>query len=202
MTKSGPLAAAAAALSFCLVLAAGEARAWAPDAKAVATAASGKVWLQVTPDPQGAPALARGVIDIAAPPAVVWKLMVDCAATRRIMPSNRGCRVLEKDAKGRWDVREHIMKTPIMPALRAVFRSEVELHKRLVFKRVEGDMKVLEGEWRLESLDGGARTRVIHEMRMQPGFSAPGALVRSFIRGEVSTGLANLRRESEAAAKS
>lgn len=186
--------AAAAALAISL-------GAWAPSPQAIATAASGKVWLSVTADPQGAPALARGVVDIAAPPAVVWRLMVDCAATRRIMPSNRGCKVLEQGGNGRWDVREHLMKTPLQ-MVRAVFRSDLEPQKRMVFRRVDGDMKILEGEWKLEPLDGGKRTRVTHEMRMQPGFSAPGMLVRSFVRGEVSAGLANLRRESEAAARS
>ena len=174
--------------------------AWTPGARALATAASGKAWIEVTPDPRGAPALARGVIDIAAPPSVVWTVMMDCAYSRRIMPSNRGCRVVERDPKGRWDTREHITKTPIMPALRAVFRSELEPHKRMTFTRAGGDMKVLNGEWRLEPLDGGKRTRVIHEMRMQPPFSAPGPLVRAFIRGEITQGLANLRRECEALA--
>ena len=37
---------------------------------------------------------------------------------------------------------------------------------------------------------------------MQPGFSAPGPMVRSFLRTEVSVGLANLKRECETAAKS
>lgn len=173
--------------------------AWAPGPAAVETAASGKVWLEVIPDPKGAPALARGVIDIDAPAPVIWKLMVDCAATRRIMPSNRGCKVLERDPKGRWDVREHIMKTPLDPTLTAVFRSEMEPNKKLTFNRVSGEMKVLSGEWRLEALPSG-KTRVIHEMRMQPEMAAPGMLVRSFVKGEVSKGLANLKREAEAAA--
>ena len=184
-----------AACSLALMLGA-----WTPGPKAVATAAAGKVWLEVSPDPKGAPALARGVVDIAAPPAVVWRLMMDCAAMRRIMPSNRGCKVVEKDPMGGWDVREHLMKTPIQ-MVRAVFRSDLEPQRRMTFKRIDGDMRVLEGEWKLEPLDSGKRTRVTHEMRMQPGFAAPGVLVRSFVRGEISAGLANLRRESEAAAR-
>ena len=83
-----------ATVAVALLASAGAAWAWTPSADAVKTAQAGKVWFQVTPDPQGAPALGRAVVDIAAPPAVVWKLMVDCAATRRIMPSNRGCKVL------------------------------------------------------------------------------------------------------------
>lgn len=172
--------------------------AWSPGPKAVATAEAGKVWYEVNPDPAGGAQLGRAVVDIDAPPAVVWKLMTDCAAIRRIMPSNRGCRVLSRD--GASEVVEHIVKTPLMPNLRTVFRQDFTPQKRILITRVDGDLKVIGGEWRLQALPGG-RSRVSQEMRMQPGFPAPGMMVRSFLRDELSEGLANLRREAEAAAK-
>lgn len=190
-TKLAMAALAAAAL------ASGGAAAWTPPADAVKTAETGKVWYLVTPD-QGGVQLARAVVDINAPPPVVWKLMTDCAAVRRIIPSNRGCRVL--DRKPGFEVIEYILKTPLMPNVRSVFRQDEELQKRLVITRIEGDLKVLNGEYRLQALPGGG-TRVSQEMRMQPGFPAPGPLVRDFLRGELSNGLANLKRESEAATK-
>jgi hypothetical protein len=177
---------------------AGSALAWTPPAEAIATAQKGKVWYLVTPDQQNGVQLARGVVDINASPAVVWKVMTDCAAQRRIIPSNRGCRVL--DRKPGSETIEHILKTP-MSNVRSVFRQDEEPQKRLVITRVDGDLKVLSGEYRLTPLPGGG-TRVSQEMRMQPGFPAPGPMIRDFLRGEVSNGLANLKRESEAAAKS
>jgi hypothetical protein len=175
--------------------------AWTPPPAATAAAESGKVWYSVIADPKGGAQIARAVVDIAAPPAVVWKLMTDCAAARRIIPSNRGCRVLEREPDGSSEVIEHILKTPLMPKVRSVFRQDLETQKRIGVTRIEGDLKVLNGEYRVQALPGG-RTRVSQEIRMQPGFPAPGPMVRDFLRGEVSTGLANLRREAEAAAKS
>ena len=195
MQNKTTLAMAALAVA---VLASGGAAAWTPSADAVKTAQTGKVWYKVTPDPAGGAQLAYAVVDINASPAVVWKLMTDCAAARRIIPSNRGCRVLEH--KPNSEVIEHILKTPLMPNVRSVFRQDMEPQKRLVITRIEGDLKVLNGEYRLQALPGGG-TRVSQEMHMQPGFPAPGPLVRDFLRGEVSTGLANLKREAEAAAK-
>jgi hypothetical protein len=177
------------------------AAAWTPTKEALAQAQAGKVWFTVTPDPQGAAALSRAVVDIDAPPAIVWKVMMDCSAAARIMPSNRGCRLLERDPGGKWNIREHIIKTPLMPKVRNVFREDLDPQRRMTITRLEGDMKVLAGDWRLEPLSGGKRTRVIQEMRMQPGFSAPAGLVRQFVRGEISAGMANLRTESEAAAR-
>lgn len=188
----------AAVAAMALLVSAGAAWAWNPPADAVKTAQTGKVWFLVTPDQEGGVQLARAVVDINAPPPVVWKLMTDCAAVRRIIPSNRGCRVL--DRKPGFEVIEYILKTPLMPNVRSVFRQDEELQKRLVITRIEGDLKVLNGEYTLQALPGG-RTRVSQEMRMQPGFPAPGPLVRDFLRGELSNGLANLKREAEAAAK-
>lgn len=178
---------------------AGAAFAWTPTPEAIATAQKGKVWFVVKPDQQSGVQLAQAVVDINASPAVVWKVMTDCAAQRRIIPSNRGCRVL--DRKPGYEVIEHILKTPLMPNVRSVFRQDEEPQKRIAITRIEGDLKVLNGEYRLQALPGGG-TRVSQEMRMQPGFPAPGPMVRDFLRGEVSNGLANLKRESEAAAKS
>lgn len=175
----------------------GPALAWTPTPEAVKTAQAGKVWYLVTPDQQGGVQLARGVVDINASPAVVWKVMTDCAAQRRIIPSNRGCRVL--DRKPGSETIEHILKTP-MSNVRSVFRQDEEFQKRLVITRLDGDLKVLSGEYRLQALPGGG-TRVSQELHMQPGFPAPGPMVRDFLRGEVSNGLANLKREAEAAAR-
>jgi len=144
---------------------------WAPTPSAVASAEAGKVWLDVRADPNSSAQRGRAVVDIDAPPSVVWKLMTDCAAIRRIMPSNRGCKVVSR--KGNSEVVEQIINTPIMPDLRTVFRQDFEHQKRIVITRVDGDLKVINGEWRLDALPGG-RSRVSQEMRMQPGFPAPG----------------------------
>lgn len=186
-----PLRTAAAALALVLL------GAWSPPPAAVTAAEAGKVWHLVEADKQQGVQVARAVVDINAPPRVVWKIMTDCASARRIIPSNRGCKVLER--KPGFEIVEHILKTPLMPNVRSVFRQDLDPNKRIGVTRVDGDLKVLEGEYRLQALPGG-RTRVSQEIRMQPGFSAPGPLVRSFLRDEVSVGFANLRRDAEAAA--
>ncbi len=188
-----PLRTVTAAVGAALLLGA-----WAPTPDAVATAQSGKVWLDVRSDPNSSAQLGRAVVDIDAPPAAVWKLMTDCAAIRRIMPSNRGCKVISR--KGNSEVVEQIINTPIMPDLHTTFRQDFEPQKRIVITRVDGDLKVINGEWRLQALPGGG-SRVSQEMRMQPNFPAPGMMIRSFLRNELSVGLANLRAEAEAAAK-
>lgn len=155
-----------------------------------------EVRLSVTKDPQGADALVAGAVDIAAPPETVWRLLTDCAALRRMTPSIRVCKVTERDPAGSWDVREHVVKIPMEPDMRTVLRQELSPQRRIAFRQVEGDMKLMEGEWLLEPMDGGTATRVSYRLRLTPMCGAP-MLVRSFLRRESARGLANLRTESE-----
>lgn len=178
----------------------GLAQAWEPSQQAVASVEAGNVWLDIAPANDGASRV-RGVVDIAAPPAVVWRTLRDCKAAPKMVPNLKTCRVLETDPQGRWDVREHVSKAGLLPSVRTVFRSEYEAPHVLTFQRVDGDMKIANGGWRLEPLDGGKRTRAIYENLLKPGFPAPSGILRSVLRSEAPKGLAGLRKAAETAAR-
>ena len=75
-------------------------------------------------------------------------------------------RVLSGDQRRGWDIREHIARRNlIFPGVRIVFRSDYECVGRIRFHLVEGDLKVEQGEWRLQSLGGGKGTRVFYDNR-------------------------------------
>ena len=62
-----------------------------------------------------------------------------------------------------------------------------------------GDLKVEDGEWRLEPLNGGRGARVIYVNRIAANILAPAALVRAGLKNDTPKVLLNLRRESMAA---
>jgi uncharacterized protein YndB with AHSA1/START domain len=146
--------------------------------------------------------LVRGEVVIAAPPPVVWKVMVDPANTARLMAGTKSCRIIERDPAGRWDVREQISKGGLLPAVRTVLRSDYQPYTLIRVHQVGGDIKVLEGDWRLSPLDGGTRTKVVYESRMTSPFPAPGPIVRSVLRHDVPVTLDNLRDAAEAQVRS
>ena len=154
----------------------------------------------VTADPRGAAGVIHGQVDIAAPRALVWSVMIDCARVPALMVNVKYCHILSRDPAGRWDVREQVTKASLLPGVRTVMRSDYDAPHTVEFHRTDGDFKILEGEWRLEPLDGGARTRVFYESRMSAPFAAPGFLVRAAIRGSLPATLENLRTASEAQA--
>ncbi|MGI8525732.1 MAG: SRPBCC family protein [Pseudolabrys sp.] len=175
----------AAALAVLLLAAAGAVR-----------AAAGEPVIRVDTDEKPGAAHIRASIDIAAPPAVVWAVLVDCARAPHIIPNLESCRVLKRDPAGRWEVREHVINPPLLPRLRTVVRNSYEPDRRLAFKRIEGDMRASEGEWRLERVAQG--TRLSYDALVEPGFFIPQFLAAQAIKYDFPKLLRAIERASVA----
>ena len=158
----------------------------------------GRPWIEVHPDGDGYSGRVRAAIDIAAPKETIWALMLDCDAALRMVANLKSCRVLDRDPQGRWDVREQVNRAAFLPSVRNVYRSDYDRPNRIRFYRTGGDMKVFEGEWRLEPRPDGVR--VIYEARAAAPFAVPGWIARATLRYEVPAALLELRREALAKA--
>ncbi|HYE47671.1 MAG TPA: SRPBCC family protein, partial [Caulobacter sp.] len=154
-----------------------------------------------SPDPGGTAGIVRGRVDIEAPPAVVWNVILDCGRARRMAPNVQSCKVLDRAADGSWDVREMVVAPPLVPKVRSVFRSFYEPMKRITFRCTAGDVKLCEGEWRLVPLPGGG-TRVHYSNRASSPFPAiPAGLTREAMKSDMIRALKALRKECLASAK-
>jgi ribosome-associated toxin RatA of RatAB toxin-antitoxin module len=125
---------------------------------------------------------------------VVFAVITDCALAPKMVASLKSCRVLERDPAGHWDVREQVSKMTFVPSVRNVFRSDYDPPGHVRFHRIDGDLKVFEGEWRIEP--HGTGSRVIYENRASLPFRVPGYLARIALRIDVRQALLALRRES------
>ena len=155
--------------------------------------------VSVTADPTGDGGRIQAQIRIAARPEMVWAVMMDCATSLRIVAGLKDCKILKRDPAGKWDIREHTIKRALLlPTVRSVFRSDYEPVSGIRFSRVEGDLKKLQGSWRLVPLNGGTATDVIYNADVDPGVPLPGVLLRSAIKSDVADVLSALQRETEA----
>ena len=177
------------------LLAATQAHAFDLTPKAQAALDRGEAYAEVSPDPDGVSGKVSAVIDIEASPAHVWKVMTDCATAGKMITNLARCTIVSGDIRQGADVREHVTRRSLfLPAMRIVFRSVYEPYTRIRFNRVSGDLKVEQGEWRLQALRGGTATRVFYENRLAVDWPIPKALLRDGLRKDTPKVLVNLRR--------
>lgn len=157
--------------------------------------------VEVDADSRGASGVIHASVEIAAPRSTVWRVLTDCAAAPQLMVNLKSCRVTRQDRAGLWDERETISRGSLLPGVRTVMHAEYDAPARVRFHAVGGDLKLLEGEWRLEPIDGGAGTRVTYDSRVTASFIAPGPLVRAVLRRDMPRTLSNLRDACEAIAR-
>ena len=163
---------------------------------------SGDIALEAHTDPSGRGGQVRAMIDIAAPPQAVWATILDCERAARMTPSVKRCTVLSREAGGRVELREHVVKWSfLLPALHSISRLTLDPYRRIGFRCEGGDIKDCEGQWRLEPLEGGKATRVTYENRATAPFGLPNGLAALAMRRDVPAALRALRRESVAAAR-
>ena len=114
---------------------------------------------------------ADGVIEaamvVAAPPARVYDVMLDCTRAVKFLHALTGCRVLETSPDGLSDLREHRSKwISILPETVSIFRSQYVKNREIRFEKAGGDLKFLQGSWTLEPLKGGAATKLNYRVRV------------------------------------
>jgi len=154
----------------------------------------GRPYVEVRPGPDGSSGVISAAIDVAAPEAVVWAVMTDCDLAPRMVPKLKSCRILERDPQGRWDIREEVTRATFTPSVRMVYREDFEPTHRMSFHRTGGDLKVFEGQWRLEP--HGDEVRVTYEAHVAAPFAVPGWVARLALRHDVPQALLALRREA------
>lgn len=177
------------ALGAALALLAGVAAAAPVSPSAEKTLAAGKPWVVVSP--AGEAAAIHGAIDINASPQRVWAVLVDCGQAKKVISNLTVCRVVEKGAN--WDVREQISQgNMFVPTIRSLVRADYTPYTRITFRKAGGDLKQMQGEWRLEARGNG--TRVIYENRVAADIKLPAEVVRAGMKTDCGKVLVNLRR--------
>ena len=184
-----------------IVAVASAVHAWTPSPSEQATLVSGRPFSEVLASGDGAGQI-QAAIDIAAPPKMVWAIMNDCNGMNRIIVTMTSCRILEGDEHRGWDIREQVTRGNLfVPTIRNVVRNDYQPYSLIRFRKAGGDLKIEEGEWRLEPLARGGGTRVIYVNRIAANVIAPAGLVREGMKRDTAKVLINLRRVCVEAAR-
>lgn len=134
--------------------------------------------------------------EIAAPPEVVYRTLLDCDRAARIMPGVRRCKVVS--AEGGDEIREHVVRFSFfLPPVRSTSRVTLEPNRLIRFTCIKGDIRACDGTWRLTPIDGGKRTQVVYDFWASAPFGLPVDLVGRMMRRDAPAALRALRRECE-----
>jgi carbon monoxide dehydrogenase subunit G len=142
----------------------------------------------------------HAAIDIDAKPAAVWAVITDCDRAPKYVPNMESCRIVEREANGRWQLRETVHNVMLLPRIRSVSRLEFENGRRMTFKSAGGDMRVAEGQWKLEPLDKGKATRLRYDAVLALNFSVPRFMINQAASRDVPSLMKAIARESLAEA--
>ena len=141
--------------------------------------------------------MVRASVDIAAPPAVVFRIILDCDRAARMSPGVKSCRVVSRAPDGT-EIREHTVRWSFfLPTLHSTSRVTLTPDREIRFTCIGGDIRACDGSWKLEPLDGGTRTRVTYDMWATSPFAVPAGMISSMMRRDVPSSLKALRRECE-----
>jgi carbon monoxide dehydrogenase subunit G len=135
-------------------------------------------------------------VDIAAAPMTVWAVVTDCNRAPKYVPNLESCQIVQRDPAGKWQVRATVLNVLLLPRINSLSRLEFEPGKRMSFKRAGGDMRIAEGEWRIEPLDKGKATRLRYHATLAVNFSVPRFLVENAASRDIPTLMQNIEREA------
>lgn len=150
-------------------------------------------WVE-TSDAGGGAVRIRAHIQIEAPPAAVWSVLVACDTAPKVIPHLESCKMQERDPAGRWDIRNHVINPPLLPRMRTTVRNDFTPFKRLEFKLISGDMRRSDGFWNLTPSGNG--TKLSYDAVIEPSFAAPQFIVARSIQSDFPLLLSNIQRYS------
>jgi ribosome-associated toxin RatA of RatAB toxin-antitoxin module len=164
---------------------------------ALAQGRATETFVEISPDPSGQGGHVRAHIAIPASPAIVWRVMLDCANAPRFVPNLRSCAIESQDEVGQSDVRKHtIAWLPGFPLLQVRFVSRYQFEREIRFERISGDIAAMSGRWTLVPIQNGGATMLYYDAYLSPSRALPSALVRAGLRRDTPKILQAVKTEA------
>lgn len=137
---------------------------------------------------------ARVRLLIRAPAEALWGVFMSCEHAFFFVDGLERCEVLHESADY-VQTRQVVDKGWLVPELDYVFETRRTPYTRMDFKLLEGNLRTMEGFWRLKPVPEGVI--VTHEIRIRPLMPAPRWLVRRTIKKDMPGLMACIRGLTE-----
>jgi hypothetical protein len=139
---------------------------------------------------------AHATIRIHATREVIWAIVSSCPEALKILPSLKGCEVLERAPDGSWARILQVMEYfRFLPDVRFEVRVNYRPPASITFDRVSGDLTSVRGEWILH--EDGDYTVAHYDVAIEPGLWIPNWIVRAALKHDLPKMLQALRSNAE-----
>ena len=136
--------------------------------------------------------MVAATILIEAPVERIWQVMTDCGEIPTFVPGVESCQIMSSGPD--WEVIKHEVKWIwLLPKFQYVFRATYQPNKQIDFVRIDGDLKAMQGIWRLSPGRINTQTIVHYQVYLDPGFLVPQWLVRRALKKDLPAVLTALR---------
>jgi len=131
---------------------------------------------------------------IPGPGEPIWEVMLDCDRAPKFVPDLKSCEVISTGRNS--DIRRHrVDPNFLLPEFEYEFRTDYVPMNEIHFKRISGDLRDMEGIWKLE-VDPESEGIIVHySVFLDPGFFVPNWMVRNIMKGCLSDVLTSLREQ-------
>lgn len=129
--------------------------------------------------------------------ADIWKILTDYNNATYVFPCLKKCRLVAD--KGSTKLVEHHIRPSGVPTNFEYLLEIKEHDDKLLqqWRRVKGDFAALEGFWKLEPLDNGAKTQVTYASYIDGGFFLPQGLIKRQTKIDMPQVMTALRNQAE-----
>jgi ribosome-associated toxin RatA of RatAB toxin-antitoxin module len=134
--------------------------------------------------------------EIAASPQACFDALTDFERLPEWQGAVRDVEVLERDAAGRGTIVEYVVDARVK-TVRYRLRQVYDEPGRLASEYLGGDFRDFCGEWRFEPRDGGTRTHVELDLRIDPGRFVPGVVRKAISDAVMRRALSDLKAHLE-----
>lgn len=132
--------------------------------------------------------------DVDAPPSIAWAVLSDYDHLAEFVPHMRVSRVVSRPGEPlRIEQRGETRWLGFRRSVDVVFAIDETPPSRLAFHAVAGSFRRMEGEWRVEPRESGAR--IVYRAEMLPDFWIPPFVGPALVARDVTARVAAVARE-------
>ena len=127
------------------------------------------------------------------PMQAVWDVIADKKGAEDYVKNLQKVTVIEENDE--YALIEQTIKIGALKKVTYVIKNVDEAPHSMTFSRHSGDLKAIDGYWKLFPIDGGNKTLVVYKLGLKPGFAVPNFMVKNSLKNSLPEALREVRQE-------